>query len=90
MVRLTQQKSVHLQRFLLSVGLLLVVMLGTQFAQVLHGLAPDITGAGYRLFATSNTTTPGTPLAATNTPAQLTTAGQTFRLRTGLTTRPDS
>lgn len=80
-------KGSYLQRLLLLFGLFFVVFVGTNFTHILHGLAPDITGAGYRLFATSASTTPGTALAATNTSAQLSSASQSFRLRTGLTTR---
>ncbi len=55
-----------------------------------RSLGPAITGSHYRLYETSNAVSPGTPLAATSTTAQLATQGQSFRLRTGLTTRAHS
>lgn len=53
-------------------------------------LAPPLQGSAYRLFDSSNSTTPGTPLAATNAGAQLTAQGQSFRMRTGITARPNA
>jgi alpha-tubulin suppressor-like RCC1 family protein len=90
MNRLVRNKNLYLQRVLLFIGLLLAVLIGTSFVRALHSAGPDIQGANYRLFNTSNSTAPGAPLAGTNTSAQLATAGQSFRLRTGLTTRPNS
>ncbi len=52
-------------------------------------LGPPIQGSAYRLYETSSSTTPGTPLAATNTSAQLAAQGQSFRMRTGVTARPN-
>lgn len=75
-------------------GLALVLLFGVWcivlVAQPTHGLAPDITGAHYRFYDTSNTVTPGSPLAATSTAAQLSMTGQSFRLRTGVTTRDNN
>ena len=84
------KKSPYLRRIVSLVGLLFIVITIPFLVQKAQSLGPDIQGAGYRLFATSTSTTPGTPLAATNTSAQLTTGGQTFRLRTGITTRPNA
>lgn len=61
---------------------------GSLLINQVTALGPAITGSYYRLYETSNSVSPGTPLAATGASAQLSTKGQTFRLRTGLTTRP--
>ena len=39
----------------------------------------------YRAYENADSTTPGTPIAATDTVAQLTSTGQAFRMRTGIT-----
>lgn len=42
-------------------------------------------GNSYRLYNNADSVTPGSPLAATNQPAQLASSGDAFRLRTGVT-----
>ena len=69
---------------LASVGVIAI------FNHVTQSLGPAISGSQYRLYETSNSINPGTPLAATSTAAQLSTQGQSFRLRTGLATRDNS
>lgn len=44
----------------------------------------DFDNSGYRLYQNQNSATPGAPLAATNTPAQITEPNQAFRLRTDI------
>jgi alpha-tubulin suppressor-like RCC1 family protein len=72
------------------VGLLTAVFVGTLLIQPVDGLNPDIQGAAYRLYANTDSATPGTALAATNTSASLSMPGQAFRLRTGVKTRADA
>jgi alpha-tubulin suppressor-like RCC1 family protein len=86
----TRKQSFSLRSILSFAGLLLVVFLGTFFVQTADGLDPDIQGSGYRLYANADSTTPGSPLAVTNTSATLSTPGQGFRLRAGIKTRADA
>lgn len=50
----------------------------------------SLKGASYRIYQNQNSTTPGAPLAANNTPAQLSVVNDTFRVRTGMTFEPPS
>ncbi len=90
MKRAARKQSLSLRSIVSFAGLLLAVLLGTLFVQTADGLDPDIQGSGYRLYENADSTTPGSPLAATNTSATLSTPGQGFRLRTGIKTRADA
>lgn len=74
---------------LLVAGILLVVasFIGVGYVSALD---TETSGSSYRLYQNANSTTPGTPLAASDTSGQLGATGDAFRLRAGITARPNS